>query len=48
MSEEDLIEFKMIIGNRNIASKASDIKNYLKLEENYFVSLVQTINEYKE
>ena len=48
MSEEELIEFKNIIGNRTIASKASDIKNYLKLEEDYFVSLIQTINEYKE
>ena len=48
MSEEELIEFKNIIGNRSIASKASDIKNFLKIEEDYFVSLIQTINEYKE
>ena len=48
MSEEDFFEFKNLIGNRTIATKASDIKNYLKLEEEYFVTLVQTINEYKE
>ena len=48
MSDDDLIEFINIIGSRTIASKASDIKNYLKLEEDYFISITQTINEYKE
>ena len=48
MSDDDLIEFINIISSRTIASKASDIKNYLKLEEDYYVSIVQTINEYKE
>ena len=48
MSDDDLIEFINIISSRTIETKASDIKNYLKLEEDYFVSLTQTINEYKE
>ena len=48
MSDDDLIEFINIISSRTLATKASDIKNYLKLEEDYFVSLVQTVNEYKE
>ena len=48
MSEDDLIEFINIISSRTIETKASNIKNYLKLEEEYYVSLVQTINEYKE
>ena len=47
MGITDIDELTGIIGN-SLESKANDIKNYLKIEDDYFISLIQINNEYKE
>ena len=47
ISDDILIEFQEVINN-SLESKASNIKNYLKEEDNYYLSLVQTYNTYEE
>lgn len=47
ITDDILIEFQEIINN-SLESKASDIKNYLKEEDNYYLSLIRTYNTYEE
>ena len=47
ISDDIFNEFQEVINN-SLESKASEIKNYLKEEDNYYLSLIQTFNTYEE